>query len=45
MAEICTEIQALGASGELSRVPELLDALETEFARIRPALEAAVTAN
>ena len=45
MAEICAEIQALGASGELSGVPELLDALETEFVRIRPALEAAVTAN
>jgi CheY-like chemotaxis protein/HPt (histidine-containing phosphotransfer) domain-containing protein len=43
MAEICAEIQALGASNELSRVPELLDALETEFERIRPALEAAVT--
>src|ERR687889_737818 len=45
MAEICAEIQALGASSELSRVPELLDTLETEFERIRPALEAAVTAN
>ena len=39
MAEICAEIQALGASGELSRVPELLDALEAEFERLRPALE------
>jgi CheY-like chemotaxis protein/HPt (histidine-containing phosphotransfer) domain-containing protein len=45
MAEICAEIQDLGASGELSRAPELLDALEEEFKRIRPALEAAVTAN
>jgi len=45
MAEICAEIQALGASGELTRVPELLDALEAEFKRIRPALEAAVTAS
>ncbi|MGI9121694.1 MAG: response regulator, partial [Rubrobacter sp.] len=27
MAEICGEIQALGSSGELSRAPELLDAL------------------
>jgi HPt (histidine-containing phosphotransfer) domain-containing protein len=43
MAEICAEIQALGASSELSRVPELLDTLETEFERIRPALEAVVT--
>ena len=45
MAEICGEIQALGASGDLSHAPELLDALEAEFKRIRPALEAAVTAS
>ena len=45
MAEICGEIQALGSSGELSHAPELLDTLETEFNRIRPALEAAVTAS
>jgi len=45
MAKICARIQGLGASGELSHVPELLDELEAEFKRIRPALEAAVTAN
>jgi two-component system, sensor histidine kinase and response regulator len=45
MAEICAGIQGLGASGELSHAPELLDDLEAEFKRIRPALEAAVTAN
>jgi two-component system, sensor histidine kinase and response regulator len=45
MAKICAGIQDLGASGELSRVTELLDELEAEFKRIRPALEAAVTAN
>ena len=45
MAQICAGIQALGASGELSRAPQLLDDLEAEFKRIRPALEAAVTAN
>jgi CheY-like chemotaxis protein len=45
MAKICAEIQELGASGELSRVPELLDDLEAEFERVRPVLEAAVTAN
>jgi HPt (histidine-containing phosphotransfer) domain-containing protein len=45
MAEMCAMIQNLGASGEFSRAPELLDALEEEFKRIRPALEAAVTAN
>jgi HPt (histidine-containing phosphotransfer) domain-containing protein len=42
MAEICGEIQALGSSGELSHAPELLDALEVEFERIRPALESRV---
>jgi two-component system, sensor histidine kinase and response regulator len=41
MAKICAGIQGLGASGELSRTPELLDELEAEFNRIRPALEAA----
>jgi signal transduction histidine kinase/DNA-binding response OmpR family regulator len=45
MAELCAEIQGLGASDDLSRAPELLDALEAEFERIRPALEAVVTAN
>src|SRR5919107_424736 len=45
MAKICPRIQDLGASGELSHVSELLDELEAEFKRIRPALEAAVTAN
>jgi signal transduction histidine kinase/DNA-binding response OmpR family regulator len=42
MAEICAGIQGLGASGELSRAPELLDELEAEFKRIRPALRAAI---
>jgi len=45
MSEICAGLQGLGASGELSRAPGLLDELEAEFKRIRPALEAAVTAN
>jgi len=45
MSEICAGLQELGASGELSRAPELLDELEAEFKRIRPALEAAVTTN
>jgi signal transduction histidine kinase/DNA-binding response OmpR family regulator len=45
MSEICAGLQGLGASGELSRAPELLDELEAEFKRIRPALEAAVTEN
>jgi HPt (histidine-containing phosphotransfer) domain-containing protein len=42
MAEICAMIQGLSASGELSRAPELLDTLEAEFNRIRPALESRI---
>ena len=42
MAEICAGIQGVGASGELSRVPELLDELEAAFERVRPTLEAAI---
>ena len=42
MVKICAGIQDLGASGALSRAPELLDELEAEFKRIRPALEAAI---
>jgi hypothetical protein len=45
MAQICAGIQGLGASGELSRAPQLLDELEAEFKRIRPALEAAISAS
>jgi histidine phosphotransfer protein HptB len=41
MAKICAGIQGLVASGELSRAPELLDELEAEFKRIRPALQSA----
>ena len=41
MVKICAGIQGLVVSGELSRAPELLDELEAEFERIRPALEAA----
>ena len=42
MAEICTRLQELGDSGDLARAPELLDALEEEFGRVCPALQAAV---
>jgi two-component system, sensor histidine kinase and response regulator len=45
MVKICAGLQELGTSGELSRAPELLDALEEEFERVHPALEAAVTAD
>jgi two-component system, sensor histidine kinase and response regulator len=41
MVKICAGIQGLVASGELSRAPELLDELEAEFERIRPALQSA----
>jgi CheY-like chemotaxis protein len=39
MAAICTELQDAGASGDLSRAPALLEQLEDEFGRVRPALE------
>ena len=44
MVEICAALQEVGASGDLSRAPELLDELEAEFWRLHPALEAAITA-
>jgi hypothetical protein len=43
MVEICTSLQQLGVSGDLSQAPGLLDALEAEFERVYPALEAAVS--
>jgi HPt (histidine-containing phosphotransfer) domain-containing protein len=42
MAQICAELQDTGASGDLARAPELLEQLEAEFGRVRPALEAEV---
>ncbi len=39
MAQICAELQDVGAAGDLSRVPALLGRLEGEFGRVRPALE------
>jgi two-component system sensor histidine kinase/response regulator len=39
MAEICAELQDVGASGDLSRAPELFGRLEEEFGRVRAALE------
>jgi CheY-like chemotaxis protein len=39
MAEICAELQEVGASGDLSRAPELFGRLEEEFGRVCPALE------
>jgi PAS domain S-box-containing protein len=40
MTTICSELEAVGASGDLSRAPELLEQLEKEFGRVRMALEA-----
>lgn len=45
MAEICSELQEAGASGDLSHAPVLLERLEEEFGRVRPALEAEVERN
>ena len=42
MVEICTRLQELAISGDLSQATGLLDALEVEFERVRSALEAAV---
>ena len=39
MARICAGLQDAGAAGDLGRVPALLDQLEKEFERVRPALE------
>jgi two-component system sensor histidine kinase/response regulator len=41
MVKICAGIQGLVASGELSRASEMLNELEAEFERIRPALQSA----
>ncbi len=40
MAELCAELQDVGASGDLSRAPGLLEGTEAEFDRVRPVLEA-----
>jgi signal transduction histidine kinase/DNA-binding response OmpR family regulator len=40
MTTICSELEEVGASGDLSRTPELLERLEEEFGRVRIALEA-----
>jgi signal transduction histidine kinase/DNA-binding response OmpR family regulator len=42
MVEICTILQELGISGDLSQATGLLDALEAEFERVRSDLEAEV---
>jgi two-component system sensor histidine kinase/response regulator len=42
MAELCEELQDAGVSGDLTHAPELLEGLEVEFGRVRPALETEV---
>ena len=45
MMEICARLQELGASGDLSHAPRLLDDLEKEFGRVLPVLRAAIVKN
>lgn len=40
MATICAELEDAGHSGDLSRAVALVEPLEAEFGRVRPALEA-----
>jgi HPt (histidine-containing phosphotransfer) domain-containing protein len=40
MAALCAELENVGASGKLSRGPELLEHVEAEFERVHSALEA-----
>jgi PAS domain S-box-containing protein len=42
MVAICSELQDVGASGNLSNAPELLERLGGEFGRVRTALEAEI---
>jgi HPt (histidine-containing phosphotransfer) domain-containing protein len=42
MATICSELQDVGAAGDLSHAPELLERLEEEFGRVRLVLEAQI---
>jgi CheY-like chemotaxis protein len=42
MSAICAELQDIGGSGDLSRAAGLLEGLEEEFGRVRPALEAEI---
>jgi PAS domain S-box-containing protein len=42
MTAICSELEEVGASGDLSRAPELLEQLNEEFGRVGVALEAKI---
>ena len=45
MANTCGALQDAGASEDLARAPGLLESLEAEFDRVRPALEAEIERN
>jgi two-component system, sensor histidine kinase and response regulator len=40
LATVCAELEKVGASGDLASAPALIERLEAEFERARPALEA-----
>jgi HPt (histidine-containing phosphotransfer) domain-containing protein len=42
MTKLCAELEDAGASGDLSHAQQMLQQLEAEFTRVRPALEAEV---
>jgi two-component system sensor histidine kinase/response regulator len=42
MGKVCAELEDVGASGDLSCAPALLERLEGEFERVRPVLEAEI---
>jgi CheY-like chemotaxis protein len=42
MTDGCSELEEVGASGDLYKAPELLNRLEEEFGRVRAALEAKI---
>ncbi|MDP9474716.1 MAG: response regulator [Actinomycetota bacterium] len=43
MAEICAQLEDVGATGDLNKTSDLLDRLEKEFAKARSALEGEVS--
>ena len=40
LAAVCSKLEKVGASGDLAAAPALIERLEAEFDRARPALEA-----
>ena len=43
MVKICARLQELAISGDLSRAPDLLDALEKEFAASTPRPQSSIS--